>query len=236
MVKRPAVWIPAVALVAATVLFWCTNLDVELVQPFFSGDKAAASVSARFPLKYAEPWHALYHCGIYPAWILGIGGAVVWVLSFVLRPLAGWRDAALFYALLLLIGPGILVNTLCKPYWHRPRPNTVCQFGGPEPFVPVGGWGIRQEDASFPSGHAAMGFYLMAPAFVFWRRRRRLAAWFLGLGLICGTVMGITRVIGGGHFPSDVLWSGGLVYFTGLALAAFFRFGQDASAETSAQG
>jgi len=34
-------------------------------------------------------------------------------------------------------------------------------------------------------------------------------------------------MVAGGHFPSDVLFAGAIVYFTALALAAPFRFGRD---------
>ena len=67
----------------------------------------------------------------------------------------------------------------------------------------------------------------MAPAFVCYRRRPWLAAAFVLLGLTAGTVIGLARIVAGGHFPSDVLWSGGIVYFTALALAAPFRFGRE---------
>jgi membrane-associated PAP2 superfamily phosphatase len=72
-----------------------------------------------------------------------------------------------------------------------------------------------------------MGFYLMTPAFVFYRRRPSLALAFMVLGLAAGGVLGLTRVVAGGHFPSDVVWAGGLVYFTALALAVPFKFGQN---------
>jgi membrane-associated PAP2 superfamily phosphatase len=31
--------------------------------------------------------------------------------------------------------------------------------------------------------------------------------------------MGATRVVQGGHFTSDILWAGGIVYLTGALLA-----------------
>ena len=136
------------------------------------------------------------------------------------------RDPGLFFALLLIIGPGIVVNGLFKPFWNRPRPHATIPFGGPRDFVAVWQRGSGQDDSSFPSGHAAMGFYLMAPAMVCYRRRPRLAAAFLLLGIAAGTVIGSARIVAGCHFASDVLWSGGLVYFTALLLAAPFRFGQ----------
>ena len=36
--RRPAVWIPAAVLAAATVVFWCTDLDQAIVRLFYSGD------------------------------------------------------------------------------------------------------------------------------------------------------------------------------------------------------
>ena len=229
--RHRAVWIPAAVLAIATALFWTTDLDQAIVRQFFSGDKAIPDIAARFPHGDEQPWKSLYVWGVYPAWILGCGGIVVWVVSFFWTKLAAWRDPGLFFALLLIIGPGILVNSVLKPYWSRPRPHATKTFKScddpddpPRDFVPVWRRGLSVDDSSFPSGHAATGFYLMAPAFVFYRRRPWLAAGFLLLGLACGTIIGLARVVAGGHFPSDVLWAGGLVYFVALALAQPFKF------------
>lgn len=224
ILHRPAVWIPAVVLALGTIIFWTTDLDVILLRPFFSDDAVGQTRIARWPQMHAQPWQALYDWGEFPALILGGGGLIVWIVSFFWARIEGWRDAGLFYALLLIIGPGLLVNEVCKPFWQRPRPHATAPFGGQQDFLTVGQRGCVDSDASFPSGHAATGFYLMAPAFVLYRRRRRLAASFLLLGLVSGVVIGLARMAVGCHFPSDILWSGGLVYFTGLALAAPFKF------------
>jgi membrane-associated PAP2 superfamily phosphatase len=225
--RRPAVWIPAVVLAAATVVFWYTKLDLVVVGRFFSGDFAVPE-GARWPLKAAQPWITLYDWGQLPAWILGIGGLVVWIVSFFWKKLERWRDPGLFYVLLLMIGPGILVNWVFKPYWNRPRPRATAPFGGQREFLPVWQRGLSDGE-SFPSGHAATGFYLMAPAFVYYRRRPWLAAAFLLLGLTGGSVIGLARIVAGDHFPSDILWSGGIVYYSALVLAAPFHFGREKS-------
>jgi lipid A 4'-phosphatase len=237
LVCHPAVWIPAAVLAIATALFWTTDLDQALVRPFFSGCMADTDVGVRFPHGEHQPWKSLYVWGVYPALILGSGGIVIWVVSFVWTKLAAWRDPGLFFALLLIIGPGILVNSVFKPFWSRPRPHATRDFKScddprdpPREYVPVWLRGSGEEDSSFPSGHAAVGFYLMAPAFVCYRRRPRLATGFLLLGLACGSVIGLARIAAGAHFPSDILWSGGIVYFTALALAAPFRFGRETTA------
>jgi membrane-associated phospholipid phosphatase len=38
------------------------------------------------------------------------------------------------------------------------------------------------------------------------------------LGIAAGSAIGFARVTQGAHFPSDVLWSGGMVYLSGLFL------------------
>jgi lipid A 4'-phosphatase len=227
VVRHPAVWVPAAVLAIATALLCSTGLDEALVGRFFSGYVAGDDVVARFPLRDEEPWRTLYDWGVYPAWILGCGGMAVWVASFLWTQLAAWRDPGLFFGLLLIVGPGILVNSVFKPCWSRPRPHATQTFGGPRDYLPVWQRGSGEDDSSFPSGHAATGFYLMAPAFVCYRRRPWLALGFLLFGLGSGAVIGLARVVAGGHFPSDVLWAGGIVYFTALLLAAPFHFGRD---------
>jgi lipid A 4'-phosphatase len=225
MIRRPYVWIPLLLLLAATIIFRFTNADMALAGQFFVDRTAGNPSLDHWPLMEAYPWKALYDWGIYPGWILGCGGLAIWLASFAWQKLEPWRDEGLFYCLLLILGPGLLVNGVLKPHWGRPRPNNVDQFGGERQFLPVLDLGRGQDEASFPSGHASMGFYLMAPAFVYFRRRRRAALGFLLLGLISGTVIGVARVVAGGHFPSDIVWAGGVIYFTALIIAAPFRFG-----------
>jgi lipid A 4'-phosphatase len=226
ILRCPAVWIPLLLLGVATAVFRWTDLDLALVRPFFVEGEADWPFQAHWPLRDVYPWKALYDWGIYPGWVLGLGGLAAWLASFWRPKLVRWRDEGLFYFLLLVLGPGMLVNGVLKPCWGRPRPNAVVPFGGQRDFLPVWQWGGLQNEASFPSGHASMGFYLMAPAFVYFRRRPRLALGFMVLGLAGGGVIGLARIVAGGHFPSDVVWAGGFVYFTALMLAWPFKFGE----------
>ena len=226
VVKTPPLWIPLVLLVLATIIFRFTNVDLLLSQPFFVNQGSSLTPYSHWPLRVAEPWKSLYDLGIYPAWIIGAGGLLVFLISLYWTKLKPYRDAGLFFALMLALGPGLLVNGIVKPCWGRPRPHGTIPFGGTQQYVPVGDMGSGTNGASFPSGHASMGFYLMAPAFVLYRRRPGLAAMFVALGLAGGIIMGLARIVAGSHFASDVFWSAGTVYFTGLALSALFRFGE----------
>jgi lipid A 4'-phosphatase len=229
VIKTPAIWIPLLLLLATTIFFRFTDVDLLLSRPFFISETLPSNSDAHWPLRIVEPWNALYHWGIYPAWIIGAGGLLVFLTSFVWTRLKPCRDAGLFFALMLALGPGLLINGVVKPCWGRPRPHGTIPFGGTQQYVPVGDMGTGTDGASFPSGHASMGFYLMAPAFVLYRCRPRLAAMFLALGLAGGITIGMARIVAGSHFASDVVWSAGIVYFTGLGLAALFRFGEEKS-------
>jgi membrane-associated PAP2 superfamily phosphatase len=209
---RPYVAIPLAFFIVMSLVFYFTNADIAISRCFYASQRPGDAPWERFPLMNAQPW------------ILGFGGLAAWALGFAWKKIASWQTPGLFFFLLLAIGPGFLVNIAMKPCWARPRPQNTNLFGGQRDFVPLGTCGQYDDDFSFPSGHAAMGFYLMAPAFVCYRNHPRWALLFLLSGLAYGCLMSFARIAAGGHYASDVLWAGGIVYFTALLLAAIFRF------------
>jgi len=155
------------------------------------------------------------------------------VVSLVLFLLAAWtfwrrraffsrqRRAALYLLLVMIVGPGLLVNTLFKDNWGRARPSQVEQFGGTKQFTRAALPADQcAKNCSFVSGHASVGFFFLAFAFV-WPRRRVL--WLVaGTGL--GLGIGLVRIMQGGHFFSDVIFCGIVVYLSALVLhAVMFR-------------
>jgi len=202
---------PVLILALVTILFRVTDLDLELQNLFFVQGKGWA---------YGDlnPWYFLYHYGNIPAISIAAGSFLVMAGSFRLPQFVHLRRKALFLILLMLIGPGLIVNVIFKDHWGRPRPRELKMFSGQERFVPVWEKGVSASGKSFPSGHASMGFYLLSPYFVLRKRSRRWAMFFLGLGLSYGALMGLGRMIQGGHFASDVIWSGGFVYLCGVWL------------------
>lgn len=213
--------LPLLTLLALTVLFRCTDADRAMSRLFYQG-----SFNAWWGLN-SPLCMAVYRYSMLPAYVLGIGGAVLGVAGFLLPSLRGYRAGGIFLACMLVIGPGLLVNSVFKPFWHRPRPKHLVDFGGELKFMPVWSRASSPKDsASFPSGHASMGFVLMAPAFLFYRRRWDWAVSWLALGTAAGVSIGLARIAQGAHFASDVLWSGGVIFLTGLFLTAVFeRYG-----------
>jgi hypothetical protein len=71
---------------------------------------------------------------------------------------------------------------------------------------------------SFPCGHCSMGFYFIVLYYFYKHRNRKIAYSILGFSLIYGTLIGISRMVQGGHFASDVLWAGGFTFLTAQLL------------------
>jgi len=151
------------------------------------------------------------------------------VVSLVLFLLSAWtfwrrreffareRRAALYLLLVMIIGPGLLVNTLFKDNWGRARPSQIVEFGGGKQFTRAALPSDQcEKNCSFVSGHASVGFYFLALAFVLPRRR---ALW-LTLGTALGLGIGLVRVMQGGHFFSDVIFCGIVVYISARVLHA----------------
>ena len=203
--------LPLSGLLLLTLLFRWTDLDMQAARYFY--DAGAGWLYKDYWL-----WQLLYERGMIPGVLIGSIGLGGLLLGLKLPKLRRrWRVYLLLF-LLLAIGPGLLVNSIFKDHWGRSRPKHVVELGGHLPFLKVWERGEPGISKSFPSGHASIGFYVMAPYFVF-RRRRRLLAWgFLLTGTLYGTLMGIGRLAQGGHFPSDILWAWGMVYLSGLLL------------------
>ena len=205
--------IPILLLLLATLLFRTTTIDLAIASLFH--DPAAKT---GFPLAFHSIPCTLYWWGLVPMWTICVLSIAAVIVGVVHRQRRDWARAGAFLVLALALGPGLLVNKVYKENWHRPRPDQITCFGGEEQFRFVLERGSEPGFFSFPSGHAAAGFFLMAPAFPLYRRWPKAAAMVLLLGLLAGTTMGLGRIMQGRHFASDVVWSAGLVYFTAMGL------------------
>lgn len=118
------------------------------------------------------------------------------------------RRVALYLLLALALGPGLVVNLVFKDYWGRARPSTIHQFGGADCYTPPFALsGQCDHNCSFPSGHAALAFWLVAFALLAPARWRPVAV----AGTVAfGAMVGLSRIAQGGHFLSDVVASGAI--------------------------
>jgi undecaprenyl-diphosphatase len=121
------------------------------------------------------------------------------ILSFVTLAVAGFlalngkTHAALF--VLVAVGGGMLLSTLLKIGFDRPRPDLVPH----EAIVYT---------TSFPSGHAmlaAVVYLTLGALLARVQPRRLLKLYLLGLAILLTVAVGASRVYLGVHWPTDVL-------------------------------
>jgi membrane-associated PAP2 superfamily phosphatase len=216
--------IVAFILTVFTIPFWVSDLDLTISGYFWKNHTWAD--------KDAPLWYFLYHFGNIPALLLSISSLLILSYSFIKNKLIKYRKILLFFVLTMLIGPGILVNAVFKEHWGRPRPREIVQFNGEREFLKPWVKGAGGTGKSFPCGHASVGFYLIVPFWILRKKNPKLAKAVLGGGLTYGTLIGIARVVQGGHFASDVLWSGGMIYISSYTINAIMKLENNIYYET----
>jgi len=184
------------------------DLDLQVSALFWQGGAFVGNqIDAVRAVYLAVPWVGR---------VAALIGLLLVVWRWCLRaalPGRRWVRRAAALALVMLLGVGVLVNAVLKAEWGRSRPVEVQAFGGAATYAPP--WvatGPARANGSFVSGHAATGFALMAVGlFGSLRTRRR----WCGIGIAAGTLVGLGRVMQGGHFLSDVVFAAFAVWITG---------------------
>jgi membrane-associated PAP2 superfamily phosphatase len=130
---------------------------------------------------------------------------------------------ALFLVLTLAVGPGLITNSLFKEHWGRARPIDVTQFGGTDRFTAW--WDPRGDcpgNCSFIAGEPAGAFWTLAPAALAPPQWRALA---YAAAVVFGSGVGALRIAGGGHFFTDVVFAGVIMYLLiWVAYGAVYRW------------
>ncbi len=203
--------IPVLVLAVTAVVFRRYDWDIAFQQLFHR------SGSGWF-LKEHPFIRFIYHYGNLPALLLAVAGLALFGLSFQAGKWVKWRKAGAFLALAMLLGPGLVINTALKDHWGRPRPRNVTEFGGDYAYEQVLLTDTSSPGKSFPCGHCSMGFYLSLPWFLLRRKKPGQAVLVLLAGIGAGLLIGLARIAQGGHWLSDVLVAGLLVYLVGAVL------------------
>ena len=155
-------------------------------------------------------WRWFYEHGSFIPLLIGLSSLVVFIISLIKQKYNYLRNRAAIALIVIILAPGIIVQTL-KVTWGRPRPIETTIFGGQyefrTPFEPNFKMaGDKNNGNSFPSGHAAIGFYTIILYFIFRKK------WILPVTLVYGSLMATARIAQGGHFLSDVVSSFFIVY------------------------
>lgn len=213
--RHRRLWPAWLLLLACVLLFliW-PELDLIVTRYFFD------PLNQEFPAN-ALPWVKWVYddTPVINQW-LGLLMLSALLLQWI-RP--GWpglraRRSMCAWLLVVCIGLGFAVDWVLKDHFGRPHPYQTHVFTGDQDFVPAFHYRpLCEVNCSFVSGHAAGGFVWMAWGMWGWRRRRQ--AWLLA-GVAAGSFIGAARVMQGGHFLSDVVFSGWVIWLSMQAIRA----------------
>ena len=195
--------------ISTTLVFWFTDLDIQAANLFYHPEFPKDP----WPERHGWLWQALFDFAFPFTVTAGASALVIFILSHIYHPSLKFRRQALYIVLVILIGPGLLVNLVVKDHWGRPRPMHIHEFAGEHQYIPPLKWG-NTPDKSFVCGHCSVGYSFFALYFL--AKQYRLA--YLLLTLSAAGIMGFTRMLAGGHFLSDILWSGYLVFLVAYLL------------------
>ncbi len=199
--------------VAATAVLHFTGWDLAWSAQFYT----AGGAHQGWTHTRDQPWAFFYDYAEYPVWVLAafalfmcLGVVSGRVSRVYLRP-------SLVIILTAALGPGLLVNGILKPNWGRPRPADLTIMGGDREYKRVWEPMGRGQGKSFTCGHCAAA-YSVGSAVAFYPMHPVISVVALTAGIAFGTAAGIGRLVQGGHFPTDILWSGVLILMLITAL------------------
>ncbi len=148
-----------------------------------------------------------------PAWLeeaarevttLGGGPVITLVTIIVVGYLLMMKDyRSVFMVLIAIVGGSLLVGGL-KMAFGRPRPEVVPHL-------------LTETSLSFPSGHSAMAaivYMSLAALLTPIQSRRRARVYIVVVALVLTLIIGISRLLLGVHYPTDVLagWAVGIAW------------------------
>lgn len=212
------VCLPLLLLAGLTAWFRMTDADVAVLQQL---RHAAGITNWQEADSGFWRWVKLY--GVIPAFFTVLLSLAAVFAGLVLPRFAHWLRPGIYLFLVLALGSGVISNLLLKDHWGRPRPMHVIELGGTETFVKILTPAFGGDGKSFPCGHATMGFFFFAVALLLKNKRPAASIAVAAVALLSGGLLGVSRMLQGGHFPSDVLYAAGIMWFTSLGLLYAMR-------------
>ena len=118
----------------------------------------------------------------------------------------------------LIIGRGVVVNSIFKNLWGRARPNDTIQFGGQEPFtIPWLNVDYCNTNCSFVSGDVSFFTLSLALLIIFNKTSWNTFAYAAIL------LISLLRIMEGDHFLSDTVMSFIITYVIIIGLKDIFK-------------
>ena len=130
------------------------------------------------------------------------------------KPLRDWT----FLFSSLVLGTGVIVNSIFKSFWGRARPNDTLVFGGEQPFtIPWLNVDYCESNCSFVSGDVSFFTLSLAILLIFNKQTWNIFAYSAII------LISLLRIMEGDHFLSDTIMSFIITYVVIRVLYDLFQ-------------
>jgi lipid A 4'-phosphatase len=187
----------ACLLIFTTIIFLTfPQWDLEATHFFYSNDHFFYGESFLvFLIKNSLPWLVNFFLSFLVICLLAHFLKSKW-LKISLRSL-------LFCLLSLILAPGLLVNSLLKQHWSRPRPYQTLDFGGSYFYQKIWVMGHHATSScSFVCGHCSGAFAFICLIPITPPRHR---IWVCMAVFVYAILIGLARLAQGAHYLSDIM-------------------------------
>ena len=205
-----------ITLLLSIVFFLFPSLDITVSGLFFGQDgKFIASESDWFIYFIRKMLLPLMALLVFFVPIAAVIKQIYFKEKILNIPVREW--AYLFSC--LIIGTGIVVNSIFKNLWGRARPNDTIQFGGQEPFtIPWLNVDYCSTNCSFVSGDVSFFTLSLALLIIFNKTSWNVFAYASIL------LISLLRIMEGDHFLSDTIMSFIITYVIIKGLNDIFKY------------
>ncbi|MCV6608184.1 MAG: phosphatase PAP2 family protein [Campylobacterales bacterium] len=136
-----------------------------------------------------------------------------------------YKKDFLFIVTSILVGPLLIVNLILKEFIGRPRPRHLEIFGGDGQFHRAFDITANycSSNCSFVCGHCSAGFIFIVFAFLFTGTKRKIV---FSVAFLYGVLASLGRIIQGGHFLSDAVFSFIFIYMS-VKVVHYLFYGEE---------
>lgn len=200
---------------SAPLFILAPQIDTRAAALFYTADGQFAGNSFAIVAVVRDVFKLVY---VIACSVALVGAMCAWITRSRFLFLTRWQH--LFLIACLAVGPGVMTNLTFKDHWGRARPREIVEFGGDKAFTPALVPAAQCKlNCSFVSGEASSMFMVFfAAALLF----PGYAGVLTIAGIAAGFGAGAIRMAQGGHFLSDVVFSGILMALTAAFIHQIF--------------
>ena len=214
-----------ITLILSIIFFLFPNLDITVSGLFFGQDGSfIASEADWFIYLIRKMMMPLFALLIFFIPLAAVVKQIKFKEKILDIPVRDWT----YLFTCLILGTGVVVNSIFKNLWGRARPNDTIQFGGEEPFtIPWLNVNYCDTNCSFVSGDVSFLTLSLAVLLIFNKTTWNTFA-YIAIGL-----MSLLRMMEGDHFLSDTIMSFIITFvIIRLLYVIFQRFPEDLNLNT----